>query len=860
MSTAALLSILLAASAVEPGVSWTLAQERAANLGDVRYALTLSLPEGNDAPIKGTVVIRAKLKSAEQPLVLDFAGAQSNVASVKVGGRAIEAVTSEGHLSIPAKSLRRGENVIEVAFTAGDGPLNRNPGFLYTLFVPGRASEAFPSFDQPNLKARFTLSLEMPEKWRAVSNGKSLKRVVRDGRAVESFAQTLPISTYLFSFAAGEFQIESAVRGGKRYRMFHRETDAEKVRRNRDAIFDLHHTARICLERYTAIPYPFGKFDFVLIPSFQYRGMEHPGAVLYRAEKLFLDETATQVDELDRASLIAHETAHMWFGDLVTMNWFDDVWTKEVFANFMAAKIVNPSFPRLNHELRFLLAHHPKAYEVDRSEGANPIRQPLENLREAGSLYGAIIYQKAPIMMRQLEAMVGPEIFRAGMRTYLKKHAFKNATWPALIAILDAKSPRDLRAWSRVWVEEPGRPILSAELRKDEEGRIAELAITQRDPRGKGRSWPQRVDVGLVYADRVERIAVELEGERTVVPAAKGKPLPELVMPDAQGMGYGELRLSAAELSTLASRVNGLSDPLVRGVAWLTLWDGVLEQGLSPEAFLDAARVAIEREEEELNLQRVLDMTVSAFWRLLPENDRAARAPALEKALWERLAKSKERSVKSALFGAYRSIAVTEPGVKRLRQVWSGEAEVPGLPLAEPDFTALALELAVRDVDGAKKLLEQQHARIDNPDRKARFAFLMAAVSPDAKERDAFFARLAKMEHRRRETWIVDALPYLHHPLRAHASKAYVRASLELMEELQRTGDIFFPKGWMDGTLGGHASSDVAKTVREFLDARPDYPHRLRGKILQAADGLFRAAAIREAPERISRPRPEASP
>ena len=203
--------------------------------------------------------------------------------------------------------------------------------------------------------------------------------------------------------------------------MFHRETDAARLRRNREAIFDLHAQALEWLEAYTGIPYPFGKFDFVLIPSFQFSGMEHAGAVYYNANSLLLDETATQNQMLGRANVIAHETAHMWFGDLVTMTWFNDVWMKEVFANFMAAKIVNPSFPEVNHDLRFLVQHYPAAYDVDRTAGANPIRQDLANLNEAGSLYGAIIYQKAPIVMRQLELLVGEDMFRDGLRDYLQR-------------------------------------------------------------------------------------------------------------------------------------------------------------------------------------------------------------------------------------------------------------------------------------------------------------------------------------------------------------------------------------------------------------------------------------------------------
>ena len=259
-----------------------------------------------------------------------------------------------GHIIVPAAALHEGENAISLEFNAGNAPLNRSDDFLYTIFVPSRAHLAFPCFDQPDLKARWSLSLDVPEGWQALGNGAEIERGTRDGRTHVRLAGTEPISTYLFAFAAGKFEVEQAQRDGRTFRMFHRETDAAKVARNRDAIFDLHAGAIAWLERYTGIPYPFGKFDFLLVPAFQFGGMEHPGAIFYNASGLMLDESATQDQMLGRASVIAHETSHMWFGDLVTMQWFSDVWMKEVFANYMAAKIVNPAFPAVNHDLRFL--------------------------------------------------------------------------------------------------------------------------------------------------------------------------------------------------------------------------------------------------------------------------------------------------------------------------------------------------------------------------------------------------------------------------------------------------------------------------------------------------------------------------
>src|SRR5688500_19594348 len=465
----------------ESGVALEVATARAANVSDLRYELSLSIPETLTAPLTGTTTIRFTLKDASKPLVIDFETSREHVKSVTANGRTADFSYVNGHIVLPPASQTRGANAITIAFNAGDASLNRNSDFLYALFVPARARLALPVFDQPDLKGRWTLTLNHPAKWQSAANGAELSRTASGDRVTVTFVETQPLPTYLVAFIAGEFKIETAERNGRTYRMFHREFDAAKVARNRDAIFDLHAAALEYLEAYTTIPYAFGKFDFVAIPAFQFGGMEHAGKILYNASGLLLDESATQNQLLGRASVIAHETAHMWFGDLVTMRWFNDVWMKEVFANFMAAKIVNPSFPTVNHDLRFLLSHYPAAYEVDRTPGANPIRQVLENLNEAGSMYGAIIHQKAPIVMRHLEALLGNDNFRDGLREYLKAHAFGNATWADLIEVLDRRTPIDLRQWSHAWVDQPGRPIIDTQLTITG-GKISRLAFAQRDP------------------------------------------------------------------------------------------------------------------------------------------------------------------------------------------------------------------------------------------------------------------------------------------------------------------------------------------------------------------------------------------
>jgi aminopeptidase N len=829
---------------VVAGVPWSLAEHRARTISDVRYNISFDIPAELSERIRGHMVVSFTLSDVAEPLVLDFAQSGASVLAVRMDGEAVPYRVVNEHIVVSRGVFHEGENALELEFLAGDGSLNRNEDFLFTLFVPDRARVAFPCFDQPNLKARYTLRLETPASWRAVANEAVQSHQIAQDRATFTFNETPPLSTYLFAFAAGVFEVETAQRGGRTLTMYHRETDRGKLARNREAIFDLHGAALDWLEAYTGIAYPFEKFGFVLIPAFQYGGMEHPGGILYRAAGLLLDETATQNQLLARASVIAHETAHMWFGDLVTMNWFDDVWTKEVFANFMAAKIVNPSFPEIDHDLRFLLAHYPAAYEVDRTAGANPIRQQLDNLNEAGTLYGAIIYQKAPIVMKHLERLVGETTFRDGLREYLETFRFANATWPALIDILDRRSREDLAAWSGVWVEEPGRPTIVTEL-EIADGRIASLRLRQTDPRGEERTWTQRLELLLGYdGSRTRSVTVQLGGASVNVSEAIGLPAPQFVLANGRGVGYGGFELDPRSRRYLLNHLPDIDQALVRGVAWLALWDATISGEIPPLTLMHLAERSLESENDEQNIQRILSYLRTAFWRYLPAGQREELAQSVEALLWRRLGRTPRKTLKAAYFSAYRDVVLTTDGLARLKRIWQEKETIPGLTLSERDYTAMALELAVREVDSAEVILREQLDRITNRDRKARFAFVLPAVSADPLVRDRFFESLSDPKNREHEPWVLQALGYLHQPLRAERSERYIRPSLDMLEEIQRTGDIFFPKRWLDATLGGHSSSSAAAVVRQFLEDRPDLPIRLEGKLLQSADPLFRAAQI----------------
>ena len=835
-----------AAPAVVPGVSRELAEDRAARVSRLGYELSLNVPEDRAAPIEATETVRFHLAAAGQPLQLDFRERTANLRALRVNGQPVPIDHHDEHLVLPAASLRAGANAVDIDFVAGNQSLNRNDDYLYTLLVPDRARTVFPVFDQPNLKASFTLTLDVPSGWDAMANAPLKSSENNLGGLFPAsttyyFAPSDTISTYLFSFVAGRFTRLPRTVAGRPMQLLHRETDPSKLALSLDPIFQIHADALAFLETYTGRPFPFQKFDFATLPDFQYGGMEHVGAIDYKASSLFLDEGATQDQKIARSNLISHETAHMWFGDLVTMQWFNDVWMKEVFANFMADKITQVALPESNYDLKFVVDHYPAAYGVDRTTGANPIRQPLENLSDAGSLYGGIIYHKAPIMMRQLERLMGEEPFRAGLREYLQQYAFGNATWPDLIRILDARTPADLQAWNQVWVNQPGRPQISYDL-QTAQGNITRLRLSQQAEDGSDRLWPQLFEVRLVYpGGKSKELTVNLTDREVALPAAVGEPAPEFILFNSTGLGYGVFPVDKRLPAGLAM----LPDPVARAAAYVNLYESMLNgQALAPAELLAVVRRQLPRETEELNLRLLTSQLTDVYWKLLTPTQRLALAPALEQELWRALEQNPAPNAKKLLFRAYQSVALTAGAQTRLYGIWDQQRAPTGVKLTEDDYTSLALALAVRDYPTPAPLLPRQLTRIQNPDRRKRMEFLMPALAPEVATRDAFFASLADEKNREKEAWVTAALAYLHHPLRAATSEKYLPQSLALLEEIQRTGDIFFPYSWLQATLGSYQTPTAARTVRDFLTARPAYNPQLRAKLLQAADDVFRAEKL----------------
>ena len=828
---------------IEPGVTLELAQFRKAQISDINYQLFFQIPETEADSIAASTTITFTMKEAGTDIQLDFRAPEDHLISLSINGQPADIMFEKEHIILPGRYLTNGENSVDIQFTAGESSLNRNPEYLYTLFVPDRARTAFPLFDQPDLKAVYDLTLDIPSSWEAISNGPISSVTEADSSKTLNFAPSDLISSYLFSFVAGDFQTVTQTVDDVEMTMLHRESDLEKAERNLDDIFTLHRASLEWLEEYTGIEYPFQKFDFALIPSFQYGGMEHVGAIQYRASSLFLDENPSDSQLLSRASLIAHETAHMWFGDLVTMEWFNDVWTKEVFANFMAAKIVNPNFPEIDHDLNFLLRHHPSAYSVDRTEGANPIRQNLENLNEAGQMYGAIIYNKAPIMMRQLELLVGEGAFREGLRDYLITHSFDNATWPDLITILDKFTDQDLNSWSDVWVNTSGRPHFSFESFEEKlDGRdpLFYDVLIQTDPSGNDRVWPQQVGIWTISSDSSFKFFDILSDQQSKYATLNELSVKTKVF-NANGRGYG---LFPANLDAL-TYWESLRD-VRKGAQLVNLYENMLDQNsVNPISFYSELLRLIQVEDNQLLQNQLLGYIQTIYWDLLSDEMRQEISSETEQILWNEILGQSESSKKKLFFNAFRNIALTSEQIQKVYDIWSGNLEIDGLTLSESDYISMAGILAIKLPAQSSEILSIQTKQIENRDRKRRFEFIGPSLSADPQVRDAFFESLKDESNRQTESWVLSALGYLHHPLRVQESEKYILPSLELLQTIQTTGDIFFPKRWLDVTLSNYSSDSAVETVRTFLDERPDYNHQLKMKILQAADDLFRANTIK---------------
>ena len=836
----------------EPGISRALAVQRAEALANVRYELEFWLEEGAEE-VRGQALVYFTLPEGtlpEAPVILDFDGA--GLSDLRVNGVPEQADRVHNHLVISPEHLDPGRNRIGASFrsrVASTGtPLTvfrdaaRQEEFWYTLVVPADAHRLFPCFDQPDLKAVFAVKLHVPGEWVAVANGaqKSAPQATPDGDLLYEFEDTVPLSTYLMAFAAGPFEILNAsIAGTKQARLFLRKNKIDQV--DQPALVSMHDRSLRWLAEYFDFEYPFGKLDIVLVPGFPYGGMEHAGAIFYREAALVFDHTPTESELVRRSTLIYHEVCHQWFGNLVTMEWFDDLWLKEGFATFLGYHLLDALEPERTAWLRFHQRVKPNAYRIDATPGTTPVYQELGNLADAKSAYGAIVYNKAPAVLRELHERIGATAFRDGVRLFLDQHQYSNAQWQDLVASLEQASGRDLAKWSESWILTAGMPRVRAHWASNETASISEFELHQEGIQDPDATWPLVVSLSLSYPDgRTESHRVETSETSTTLSELVGSTPPAAVLLNAQDHAYGQFLLDAKSRQHLLKHLPAETDPVRRAVALTALFDTVREAELEPVSFARLLLRILNDERDPLTQRWLLDTLGSTLRRYVDDEDRRELTSQAVGILAEQLA----AGLPGLELQTFRFVARTaDPVALDLCERLLAEPDaIPGLQLGVQDrYLALA---ALHAAGRAEPWLEKMTGDATPPDAE-KHAFLALAAGPDRANKDAYFEAYLHPDDPP-EQWMQESLSFFHWAGQHDVTLPFLRRSLDQVEWVKANRKIFYMPAWIDAFVNGHSDRRALDIVQDFLAERTDLPVDIRRKILQSLDGLQRAVAIKE--------------
>ena len=809
-----------------PGISQALAMHRARGIQDVQYDQRLDIRQRDRrGKATGHVTIRFN-RSDSGDVLLDFRGPELH---------APPGITTDGaHIRVPASYLAPGQNTLDFDFSANIAPSGASiiqfhdatdgAEYLYTLLVPADANALFPCFDQPDLKARVTLTLTMPPGWNAVANGAATQTDSTDSAVTTHFAPTERISTYLIAFAAGPWARITSTTTSRPITLYVRASRKAEV--EGDSILYQNGRALDWLEHYFDRPFPFQKFDVVLAPSFPFGGMEHPGAIFYNEESFIYRERPTLVQRLGREATIFHEVAHQWFGDLVTMRWFDDLWLKEGFASYMAAVMQDALDPASGAWKTFYVRTRPAAYAVDVTDGTTPIWQTLGNLDQAKSAYGPIVYNKAPAILKQLAFLVGDTAFRDGLRLFLRDHAYGNATWQDLLSSISTASHRPLDAWGRAYILRPGVPIVEQHVSG------ATITLVQHPARplsGLG-PWPIKLDVDVDSHAR----PVELRADRTTIPGSAHS----FVFANAGDYGYAVIVLDTASARWVEHHIGDVHDPLLRAQLWGAMWDLVRDARLQPDRFVAMAARAIPHELDEQIATFVLNRTVRAVT--------AYRAsPASLDALLPAMVDDTTRAfgIRRASLEAFLGIAASQEAMSRLDRGLDRDS-VAGTPLREPTRWGIVTALVAQGAPTAWDRYRDEQKRDPGTEGKRR-AFIAQAASPDSATKHAYFTRYLS-DTTLNEEWVTASLRAFNDPEQSALTQRYLGPALDTLPWIQTHRRIFFLGQWLGAFLDGQTSAEALREVDRFLSTHPTLPIDLRQKILQSEDELRRTVRIRK--------------
>jgi len=675
-----------------PGLTREYAEFRRDQVSNVRYSLSIKL-EPQATAFSGEVVVDFELDNAStSPLTLDFDNGV--IESVALNGKAVPFDYERWFLSLAPEQLVNGANTMTIRYRhpyANDGAglyhfTDPEDGleYLYTNFEPFDANRWFPHFDQPDIKAPLTLDVLAPSEWQIIANTREASIEQRGAFRHWQFPPTAPLSSYVYALHAGPYHQWESAAGNIPLRLFSRQSMAQYV--SVEDWFEPTRNSFRFFQDYFDVPYPFGKYDQVIVPDFNAGAMENVGAVTFR-EGFLSRGTTSLAQRRSLAYVIAHEMAHMWFGNLVTMKWWNGLWLNESFATYMGFLALESSSEFTQMWDTFYSGSKIAAYAEDSMVTTHPIELDVPSTSDAFTNFDGITYEKGASVLKQLPYFIGEDNFRRGASNYLKTHSFGNTGLEDFVGALAQASGMDLAQWQQEWLYQSGTNTISPEF-SCTDGSISALALLQApssvDTADKVlRS--QRTQLGLYrYSDnqmlRNNALPVSYSGMRTEVPEAIGLPCPDLLLPNEDDWAFMKINLDPVSRTTLSEHINDFASPTTRLMLWQSLWDSVLDGMMSLNEFTGFALQNLGAEKEDNVLRHVSGLLASAFSYYARFGDQDTVLAQLESFAIDRLQAAPAGSESQKIwYSAFVRSAHTPEALLLVRNLLDGTREIEGI-------------------------------------------------------------------------------------------------------------------------------------------------------------------------------------
>jgi aminopeptidase N len=729
------------------------ALERARLLDVQRYDVTLDVTQGAET-FRSTTTVRFACTEPGAATFVELVA--RTVRSATLNGVAVDASAAATTGRIELVGLAA-DNVLEVDADlpyshTGEG-LHRfvdpvdNEVYLYTQFEPADAKRMYTCFDQPDLKAVHAFTVTAPDHWQVVSNEQvTATRPAAEGTVTVEFAATPRLSTYITALVAGPYHVvrdsyDRADGSGIPLGVYCRASLGQYL--DHDEILEITKQGFAFFEDRFGRPYPFSKYDQLFVPEFNAGAMENAGCVTFLEDYVFRSKV-TQAARDARANTILHEMAHMWFGDLVTMQWWDDLWLNESFAEFMAYHAAANATRFTEAWTGFATGRKAWGYRQDQLPSTHPIAADAPDLDTAKLNFDGISYAKGAAVLKQLVAWVGLEEFMAGVRAYFSKHAWGNTRLVDLLAELEATSGRDLTQWSREWLSTAGCNTLRPQFELAEDGTFSSFRVLQEASADQPALRSHRIAVGLY--DRTdqglalrERLEIDVVGAETTVPKLTGVRQPDLLLLNDQDLTFAKIRLDDRSLATLTQSLGELDSSLARALCWSAAWDMTRDAEMRPRDFVTLAVNAAGRETDIITVQTVLRQAASTLEMYVDPAHRAEAKAAFAASLQELLMAAEPGSDHQlALARAFAAVATTPEQLDVVTATLDGTREVPGL-IVDTDLRWSLLRRLVATGARGDDAIDAELAR-DRTASGERQAAAVRAARPTAEAKQAAWA------------------------------------------------------------------------------------------------------------------------